>query len=435
MNNLVAIVGRPNVGKSTLFNRFTESRDAIIDPESGVTRDRKYGTVSWGGREFNVIDTGGYATKSDDKFEAQIREQVMISLEEADLILFVLDSTTGITDYDLSLSKILRRSDKEIIIVSNKIDTSDKLHLSSEFYSLGMGDEVVSVSANNGFGTGDLLDLIMEKLPVRPVEEASDVPRIAIVGKPNVGKSTFINTILDQDRSIVTEIAGTTRDATDTPFNMFGFDLIITDTAGLRKKPKIQDSLEFYSSIRTINAIERCDVCILLIDATEDVGKQDLSIFFQVVKAKKGIVLVVNKWDLVEKTQTTHDEFLTRIKERISPFVDVPIIFTSNITKQRVLKALELSLEVFENRKKRIPTSKLNDVLLEAIERHPPPSLKGKHIKIKYVTQLPSNSPAFAFFCNLPQYIKDPYKRFLENKIRENFEFTGVPIRIFFRKK
>ncbi|MCB0762916.1 MAG: ribosome biogenesis GTPase Der [Flavobacteriales bacterium] len=435
MSSLVAIVGRPNVGKSTLFNRLTESKDAIIHPVPGVTRDRKYGKAEWIGREFNVIDTGGFVNNSEDKFEEAIRNQVLISIEEADLILFVVDVETGITDHDEVIADILRKRGKQVLVASNKVDTANKEFGTSEFFAFGLSDVIYPISAANGYGTGELLDKIIEVLPDTEESEENEVPKIAVVGKPNVGKSTFINTILDQNRNIVTDEAGTTRDSVDTHYTAFGFDFIITDTAGLRKKSRIDDNLEFYSTIRTIKAIESCDVCILLIDGSDDIGKQDLSIFYQIVKSKKGIVLAVNKWDLVEKDTHTHDKILKQIRERISPFTDVPVIFTSNITKQRILKTLELALEVYQNKIRKVSTSTLNELILEEIENRPPPAYKGKYVKIKYITQLPSKSPAFAFFCNLPQYIKDPYKRFLENKIREHFNFHGVPIRIFFRKK
>lgn len=423
------------MGKSTLFNRLTETREAIVDPTSGVTRDRKYGVVDWSGRKFNVIDTGGYISNSDDVFESQINSQVTEAIEEADVLLFVVDVTTGITDLDQAIAQIVRRSKKPVLLVVNKVDTSDKENSAYEFYSLGIDGEMACISSSNGYGTGDMLDQLVELLPNEEFEPEDDVPRIAVVGKPNVGKSTFINTLLDEERSIVTNIAGTTRDAVDTRFNAFGFDFIITDTAGMRKKKAVDDNIEFYSNVRTIKAIERADVCILLIDAHEGLGKQDIAIFYQIAEAKKGVVISVNKWDMIEKDHKTHDQFVKQIKERIAPFTDVPIIFTSNVKKQRILKSLEEALKVYENRKKRIPTSKLNDVLLEYIEHYPPPSIKGKYIKIKYITQLPSQAPVFAFFCNLPQYIKDPYKRFLENKIRDNFDFSGVPLRLFFRKK
>lgn len=435
MNNLVAIVGRPNVGKSTLFNRLTETRDAIIDSVSGVTRDRKYGRAEWCGRSFNIIDTGGYIVGSDDAFEGVIRDQVSISIEEAQLIVLVVDVTTGVTDHDRVIADLLRRADRPVMLVSNKVDTSIRENDSFEFYELGLADQIHSISANNGYGTGEFLDALIEQLPEVAVVEDDETPRLAVVGRPNVGKSTFVNTLLGQERNIVTDIAGTTRDAIDTRFNAFGFDLIITDTAGLRKKKQIEDQLEFYSTVRTINAIERSDVCILLIDGSVDLGKQDLAIFWQCIEAKKGIVVVVNKWDLVNKDHMTMDTMRQQLLDRFAPFTDVPVVFTSNVTKKRILKTLEEALAVHERRSMRIPTSQLNDILLPIIEDYPPPSLKGKYIKIKYITQLPSSSPAFAFFCNLPQYIKDPYKRYLENRMREEFDFTGVPIRLFFRQK
>ena len=435
MKRLVTIVGRPNVGKSTLFNRLTESKDAIIDSVSGVTRDRKFGKATWVGNEFNVIDTGGYVTNSDDIFEQEIINQAMVSIEESELVLFVVDVVTGVTDLDQQIAKILRRSDKPILLVVNKVDTSMREADKYEFYSLGMGEELFGISANNGYGTGELLDKIIEILGPEEIEEEEEIPRIAIVGKPNVGKSTFVNTILGEERNIVTDISGTTRDSIDTRYNLFGFDFYITDTAGLRKTKKLEDQIEYYSTVRTFKAIDKSDVCILLIDAEKGITKQDVSVFFDIVEAKKGIVICVNKWDLIEKDNSTTNRFLKEIKERISPMVDVDIIFTSNVTKQRVLKSLELAIEVYKRKVTKISTSKLNNTLLEIIDINPPPAIKGKYVKIKYITQLPSKSPAFAFFCNLPQYIKDPYKRFLENKIREHFDFTGVPIRLFFRKK
>ena len=435
MNSLVAIVGRPNVGKSTLFNRLTETKDAIVDPTSGVTRDRKYGIAHWTGRDFQVIDTGGYVNNSDDRFEADIRKQVLISIEEADLIIFMLDVTTGITDLDLEIANVLRRSGKEIMVVSNKVDTGARELGSSEFYSLGLDDEVFSISANNGYGTGEFLDEVLRRLPAEPPEIDSDIPKIAVVGRPNVGKSTFINTILGEERNIVTNIAGTTRDAIHTRYRAFGFDMELIDTAGLRKKQKFEDQLEFYSTVRTLKAIDQADVCLLLLESNEGVNRQDLSIFYQIVNSYRGVVIMANKWDLVNKDHLTHDQMKKEVKDRIAPFTDVPILFTSNSTKQRILQSLETALQVYENRQKRIPTSKLNEIFLPLIEQYPPPALKGKYIRIKYITQIKSQVPTFAFYCNLPQYIKDPYKRFLENKLREEFDFTGVPIRLFFRKK
>ncbi|WP_306642182.1 ribosome biogenesis GTPase Der [Sanyastnella coralliicola] len=435
MNNLVAIVGRPNVGKSTLFNRLTESKEAIVDPVSGVTRDRKYGNVHWGGRDFTIIDTGGYITNSDDSFEGEIREQVSISIEEAAIILFVVDVHTGITDLDMEVTNILRRAGKPIMVVSNKVDTGDKEIGSTEFYSLGLSDKVYSISASNGYGTGELLDDLIGLMPPEPEEEESKYPKIAVVGRPNVGKSTFINTLLGEKRNIVSDIAGTTRDSVHTIYKGFGFEIEIIDTAGLRKRKKIDDSLEYYSAVRTIKAIDQADVCLLLLEAPEGVNKQDQAIFYQIVESFRGVVILANKWDLVDKDHSTHDQMREVILKRIEPFTDVPIIFTSNVTKQRVIQGLEEAMRVYENRKRKVSTSQLNDFILPIINDNPPPALKGKYIQIKYVTQIPSQVPTFAFFCNLPQYIRDPYKRFLENQLRERFDFTGTPIRLFFRKK
>ena len=435
MSFLVAIVGRPNVGKSTLFNRLTESREAIVDPESGVTRDRKYGKVHWQDKKFDIIDTGGYISDSSEQFDKEIRKQVQISIEEADLILFLLDVHSGITEDDNAVASILRKSDKPMMVISNKVDTGINEVYSSEFYSLGLADQVYSISANNGYGTGEMLDDLVKNIPDEAEEEERDLPKIAVIGKPNVGKSTFINTITGEDRSIVTDVAGTTRDAVKLNFNAFGFDIELIDTAGIKKKRHQEDQLEFYSIIRTIKAINDADVCMILIDAEKGFTKGDQQIFFQAIESKKGVVLCVNKWDLIEKDNKTMDVFKKEILAKTAPFVDVPVIFTSNVKKTRLLKALEEALEVYERRKTKIPTSQLNELLLEEIEFRPPPSVKGKFIRIKYVTQLPSQAPVFVFFCNLPQYIKDPYKRFLENKLRENFEFSGVPLRLFFRKK
>lgn len=435
MSNLVAIVGRPNVGKSTLFNRLTESRDAIVDPESGVTRDRKYGRVEWCGHHFNIIDTGGYITNSEDHFEQEIREQVKISIDEANLILFLVDVTTGITDVDEDIVSILRKSTKKVLLVANKVDTSMREQNAYEFYSLGMDDKIYKISANNGYGTGELLDDVVANLPDTEEEDDLGLPKIAVVGRPNVGKSTFINTILGEERNIVTDIAGTTRDSVDTHYKAFGFDFMITDTAGLRKKKRVDDSIEYYSTVRTIRAISSSDVCIQLIDAEEGMNKQDIAIFYQIIEEGKGVVLAINKWDLINKDDRTSEMIRKQIEEKIAPFVDVPIIFTSNIKKTRILKALELALEVYERRDQKVPTSQLNDVMLEYIEDYPPPSNKGKFIKIKYITQVQKGPPVIVFFCNLPQYIKAPYKRYLENKLRSNFDFSGVPLKLFFRKK
>jgi GTP-binding protein len=435
MNNLVAIVGRPNVGKSTLFNRLTETREAITDDTSGTTRDRKYGSVIWTNHQFNIIDTGGWITKSDDSFEAAIRGQVEISLEEADLILFMVEIGVGVTDLDMDIANLLRRTGKPVMLVCNKVDTSAHDVGAEEFYSLGLADEIHRISANNGYGTGELLDAVVAALPPMPEQEELGLPKLAVVGKPNVGKSTFINTILGAERNIVTDIAGTTRDSVHTRYQMFGFDFEIVDTAGLRKKKQITDHLEFYSTVRTIKAIDESDVCLLMLDGSDPMGRQDLNIFWQIVESYRGVVVVVNKWDLVEKETNTMRDMEEMIRERTSPFTDIPIVFTSNVKKQRVLQALETALEVRQARASKVPTSELNDVLLPIIEHNPPPAWKGKYVKIKYVTQIPSQTPTFAFFCNLPQYIRDPYKRFLENQLREHYDFTGVPIRLFFRKK
>jgi len=434
MARIVAIVGRPNVGKSTLFNRLTESREAIVDPTSGVTRDRHYGKAEWCGEEFSVIDTGGYTSGSDDIFENEIKRQVELAIDEANVIMFLVDVNSGITDYDEAVANLLRRSKKEIIVVANKVDTHSRQHDSAEFYSLGLGD-VHNISSTNGNGTGDMLDALVKLLPPAPEDDEGDIPKLAIVGKPNVGKSSILNAFTNQERNIVTPISGTTRDSIHTRFNAFGFDFWLIDTAGIRKRAKVNEDIEFYSVLRSVRTIENSDVCLLMVDATEGVQKQDLSIFHIIQKNKKGVVIVVNKWDLVEKETMTMKHFEDEIRQKIAPFRDVPIVFTSAISKQRILKSLETAVEVYENKSRKIPTSKLNEVLLAAIEHYPPPAYKGKYIRIKYITQLPSKSPAFAFFCNLPQYIKDPYKRYLENIMREEFDFTGVPIRLFFRKK
>jgi len=435
MDFLVAIVGRPNVGKSTLFNRLTETKEAITDPTSGTTRDRKYGKAYWTDRQITVIDTGGWITKSDDTFEEAINAQVEISIEEADLILMMVDVGVGVTDLDLDIANLLRKSGKEVMVVCNKVDTSAHDIGSAEFYSLGIADHIYSISANNGYGTGELLDALVDSLPEEPEEPEDKLPRLAVVGRPNVGKSTLINTLLGEERNIVTDIAGTTRDSVHTRYNMFGFDFEIIDTAGLRKKKQIEDNLEFYSTVRTIKAIDQSDVCLLLLDAEDGIEKQDLHIFWQVVESYRGVVIVVNKWDKIKKDNNTMAAFEEKVRERIAPFTDVPIIFTSNLKRQRILKALESALEVYQNRSRKISTSQLNDYLLPIIDYNPPPTYKGKYVRIKYVTQLPSQTPTFAFYCNLPQYIKDPYKRFLENKIREEYDIAGVSVRLFFRKK
>ena len=434
MGNIVAIVGRPNVGKSTLFNRLTESRDAIVDEVSGVTRDRIYGMVEWNGKKFSLIDTGGYVTNSDDVFEEEIRKQVIIAIDEADIILFLVDVTTGITDLDESVAKILRKIDKTVILVTNKVDTTERHYDANEFYSLGLGD-INCISSINGSGTGDLLDKIVGSLKKEQAEDVEDIPKFTIIGRPNVGKSSLLNALIGEERHIVTPISGTTRDSIYTQYNKYNHNFYLVDTAGIRKKNKVHEDLEFYSVIRSIRAIEKSDVCLVLIDATLGVESQDLNILNIVQKNNKGVVLLVNKWDLAEKETNTAKEYVEKVRKKIAPFQDIPIIFTSAITKQRIHKVLETAIQVYENRKQRIPTSQLNEYMLEAIENYPPPSVKGKYIKIKYVTQLKNPTPVFAFFCNLPQYVKDPYKRYLENKLREKFDFTGVPVRIYMRKK
>jgi GTPase len=436
MGNIIAIVGRPNVGKSTLFNRFTESQRAIVKEISGVTRDRLYGRGEWNGTEFSVIDTGGYVSGSDDVFEAEIRKQVIIAIEEANVIIFMLDVMTGISDLDEVVAKLLRKSGKKIFIAANKVDNTQRVGLSSEFWSLGLGD-VYDLSAVNGHGTGELLDDIIKDFDKDIVltSEEDNLPHIAIVGRPNVGKSSLINALTGEERNIVTDISGTTRDTVNTRFKSFGFDFMLVDTAGIRKKSKVHEDIEYYSVLRSIRAIESSDVCIFMVDATEGLQKQDLNIFYIIEKNSKGVVVLINKWDLVEKDHKTLGEYEARIREQLAPFNDVPIIFTSTIEKQRIHKALESAMEVYQNRTRKIPTSELNDVMQAIVQATPPPSLKGKYVRIKYIQQLPTHSPAFAFFCNLPQYIPDSYKRFLENRLRDEFMFTGVPLKIFFRKK
>lgn len=433
MSNIIAIVGRPNVGKSTLFNRLTESQRAIVKEVSGVTRDRIYGRGEWNGIPFSVIDTGGYVQGSADIFEGEIRKQVEIALEEANVILFVVDVMVGITDLDESVAQVLRKTKKPIYIIANKVDNNQRIGLSSEFYAMGLGD-VYDMSAINGHGTGELLDDLVKHFNP-DIEEPSELPRIAVVGKPNVGKSSMINALTGEERNIVTPISGTTRDAIDAHFNAFGFDFILVDTAGIRKRSKVHEDIEYYSVLRSVRAIENSDVCVVMLDASEGVQKQDLSIFYIAEKNHKGVVVVVNKWDLVEKETNTMKEYEDNLREALAPFNDVPIVFTSTITKQRILKVLESAMMVYQNRMQKIPTSELNNVMQTIIAQNPPPMLKGKQIKIKYVQQLPTHAPAFAFFCNLPQYIQDSYKRYIENRIRENWDFFGVPIRIYFRKK
>ena len=435
MSNIVAIVGRPNVGKSTLFNRMVESRQAITDATAGVTRDRHYGKCEWGGLEFSVIDTGGYVTNSDDIFEGEIRKQVKLAVDEADVILFLTDVMGGVTDLDDDVAELLRKSRKPVVLAVNKVDNVDRQYLTGEFYSLGLG-EIYAISAVNGSGTGDLMDAIVEKFDrTKPADEVRDLPNIAVVGRPNAGKSSFINALLEQERNIVTDIAGTTRDSINTVYNKFGFEFNIIDTAGLRKKNKVEENLEFYSVMRAIRTIEESDVCFLIIDATLGLESQDLNIFSLIVKNRKGVVVLVNKWDLIEKEKNTMEEYEAAIKAKLAPFNDVPVLFISALTKQRVFKAVETAMQVYKNRKQKIPTAKLNEVMLAAIENYPPPTVKGKYIRIKYVTQLPTPSPQFAFFCNLPQYIRDPYRRYLENKMRETFDLQGVPVQIYFREK
>lgn len=434
MSNIVAIVGRPNVGKSTLFNRLVERRQAIIDNQSGVTRDRHYGQSEWRGQPFTVIDTGGYVVGSDDVFEKAIREQVSIALEEAGVIIFMVDCATGLHDLDKDFAQVLRTSNKPLLIAANKADNNERSYQAAEFYRIGLG-EVYPVSAMTGSGTGELLDELVKHLPPQ-IENADDqIPRIAILGRPNVGKSSFLNALLGTERSIVTDLAGTTRDSIDTHYKLFGKNFIITDTAGVRKKAKVRENLEFYSVIRSIKALEEADVCIVLIEATSGLEAQDLNLIALSYRRSKGLVLMVNKWDLVEKDHNTQKKMVQEIKNKLAPNDDVPIIFTSVLTKQRIMKAIEMALEVGDKRTKKIPTSALNEALLSEIEKNPPPAIKGRYIKIKYITQLPTHTPNFAFFCNYPQYIKPSYQRFLENKLRKYFDFTGVPIKLFFRKK
>ncbi|NDV84436.1 ribosome biogenesis GTPase Der [Bacteroides sp. 51] len=437
MGNLVAIVGRPNVGKSTLFNRLTKTRQAIVNDEAGTTRDRQYGKTEWLGREFSIVDTGGWVVNSDDIFEEEIRKQVILAVDEADVILFVVDVINGITDLDTQVATILRRTNKPVIVVANKTDNHELQYNAPEFYGLGLG-EPYCISAMTGSGTGDLLDLIVGQFK-KEVSEIldEDIPRFAVVGRPNAGKSSIINAFIGEERNIVTEIAGTTRDSIYTRYNKFGFDFYLVDTAGIRKKGKVSEDLEYYSVIRSIRSIENSDVCILMLDATRGVESQDLNIFSLIQKNSKGLVVVVNKWDLVQdKTNKAIKEFENAIRTRFAPFVDFPIVFGSALTKQRILKVLEEAEKVYKNRTMKIPTAKLNEEMLPLIEAYPPPSNKGKYIKIKYITQLPNTQiPSFVFFANLPQYVKEPYKRFLENKMREKWDMTGTPIKIYIRQK
>ena len=437
MSNIAAIVGRPNVGKSTLFNRLTQSRQAIVNEMAGTTRDRQYGKAEWLGKEFSVIDTGGWVVNSEDVFEEEINKQVQIAIEEADVILFVVDVMNGLTDLDLFVANTLRRTTKPVIVVANKADNFELHHQSSEFYSLGLGDPYC-ISAANGSGTGDLLDLLISKFPQKENDTIEkELPKIAVVGRPNAGKSSLINAFIGEDRSIVTDIAGTTRDSIYTEYDKFGLNFYLVDTAGIRKKGKVNEDLEYYSVIRSIRAIENADVCILMLDATRGIEAQDMNIFSLIQKNRKGLVIVVNKWDLVEnKDQKVIKTFENAIHERIAPFTDVPIIFASALTKQRIFKILETAKEVYDIRKTKISTHKLNEILLPIIENTPPPANKGKVVKIKYITQIPNTAvPSFAFFCNLPQWVKDPYKRFLENQIRKHWNLKGTPINIFMREK
>jgi GTP-binding protein len=434
MSRIVAIVGRPNVGKSTLFNRLTVTREAIVDEVSGVTRDRNYGVSNWNGVDFSVIDTGGYVQNSDDVFEEEINKQVLLAIEESDIILFMVDVTTGIHDLDTSVAAMLRKQPKKVILVVNKVDNHERLLDANEFYGLGLG-EYFPLSSINGSGTGELLDEVVKSLPAEAIESIPELPRIAIVGRPNVGKSSLVNSLLGEERNIVTPVAGTTRDSIYIRYNKFHHDFLLVDTAGLRKKGKVSEDIEFYSVMRAVRTIENADICLLLLDATRGLEAQDLNIMSLILKNNKGLIVLVNKWDLIEKENNITVRFENEIREKTAPFTDYPILFVSAINKQRIHKVLETIEIVNANRSRKISTSQLNEVMLEIVARNPPPALKGKYVKIKYVTQLPIYTPAFAFFCNLPQYVKDPYKRYIENRMREKFEFSGVPIRIFFRKK
>ena len=434
MSRIVAIVGRPNVGKSTLFNRLTDSREAIVDEVSGVTRDRNYGVSFWNGVDFSVIDTGGYVQNSDDIFEEEINKQVLLAIEESDLILFMVDVTSGIHELDTSVASLLRRAKKKVLVVVNKVDNGERLMEATEFYNLGLGD-YFPLSSMNGSGTGELLDEVVKCLPAEEPSSVPELPRIAIVGRPNVGKSSLVNSLLGEERNIVTPDAGTTRHSIYTRYNKFQHDFLLVDTAGLRKKGKVSEDIEFYSVMRAVKTIENSDICLLLIDATRGIESQDLNIMSLIQKNNKGMIVLVNKWDLIEKENNTTTLFENDIREKTAPFTDYPILFISAINKQRIHKVLELVEQVNQNRNRKISTSELNEVMLQVIKNNPPPALKGKYVKIKFVTQLPIYTPAFAFFCNLPQYVKDPYKRYLENRMREKFNFTGVPVRLFFRKK
>lgn len=434
MSSIVAIVGRPNVGKSTFFNRLIQRREAIVDSVSGVTRDRHYGKSDWNGRVFSVIDTGGYVVGSDDVFEAEIDKQVEIAIAEADAIIFMVDVESGVTGMDEDVAQLLRKSEKPVFLAVNKVDNSKRLENAVEFYSLGLG-EYYPIASTSGSGTGELLDALIESLPEEEEAEEEELPRFAVVGRPNAGKSSFINALIGEDRYIVTDIAGTTRDSIDTRYNRFGFEFNLVDTAGIRRKSKVKEDIEFYSVMRSVRAIEHCDVCLIVMDATRGFDGQVQNIFWLAERNRKGIVILVNKWDLLEKETQTLKQYEDSIRKEMEPFVDVPIVFISALTKQRIFKAIETAVEVYQNRSKKIKTSELNEVMLPIIENYPPPALKGKYVKIKFCMQLPTPQPQFAFFCNLPQYVKEPYKRFLENKLRKEFDFTGVPISVYFRKK
>lgn len=434
MSAIVAIVGRPNVGKSTFFNRLIKRREAIVDAVSGVTRDRHYGKTDWNGAEFSVIDTGGYLAGGDDTFQKEIDKQVNLAIDEADAIIFMVNVEDGLTGMDESVAALLRKSKKPVFVVVNKVDSNNRRDDAHEFYALGF-EHLFSISSINGSGTGDLLDELVKSLPEKEQKEEENLPRFAVVGRPNAGKSSFINALIGEDRYIVTDIAGTTRDAIDTRYNRFGFEFNLVDTAGIRRKSKVKEDLEFYSVMRSIRAIEHSDVCILMLDATRGFESQDANIFWLAQRNRKGIVILVNKWDLVEKENNTAKAYEAAIRKEIEPFTDVPIIFVSALNKQRIYKAIETAVEVYNNRTKRIPTRQLNEVMWPIIENYPPPAIKGKYVKIKFCTQLPTPMPQFAFFANLPQYVKDPYRRFIENKLRENFDFKGVPIDVYFRQK
>ncbi len=432
--SIVAIVGRPNVGKSTLFNRLIQRREAIVDATSGVTRDRHYGRSDWNGKEFSVIDTGGYVRGSDDVFESEIDKQVELAIDEADVIVFIVDVEAGVTGMDEDVAMLLRKVNKPVFLTVNKVDNANREKDAVEFYALGLG-EYFTIASISGSGTGDLLDAVVKALPDKPLKEDDQLPRFAVVGRPNAGKSSFINALIGEERYIVTDIAGTTRDSMDTKYNRFGFEFNLVDTAGIRRKSKVKEDLEFFSVMRSVRAIEHSDVCLLLLDATRGFDGQVQNIFWLAERNRKGIVILVNKWDLVEKDNKTMKEFEAKIREEIEPFTDVPIVFMSALTNQRIFKAIETAVEVYRNRSKRIKTKDLNDVLLPEISYRPPPAHKGKYVKIKYITQLPTPQPQFAFFCNLPQYVKEPYKRFLENKLREHYDFHGVPVTVYMRKK